>query len=551
MNFCGLISARCKTDNQSIFVLTSMGEIFVSRDHGNSWKSLKDQIHLSTIGFLGLMFGGPQRGLYKFDGLIQSTSNGDHMIITSNRFQSWATTDCGLHWSLQPFLELFGFRYNPANASMIVALSRKRCGIKTKEQPNCKEFNILYRSIDGGMSWKAIENYVYQYEWGIEKTENNHPLNISSLVITKQENHQVSQPRFLNKLSSKRHKISTFYSDDFFNTSKKIANGGFEFWLTNCCIYVNKLDNRGNTVLKVSRHATKKHQWFNVRIFGTENYENFKILDDIQGYYTYLYAKRKAGSGIYVADLMSSKKDIGVNFTLAHRNMVVNDVAKIPSFEFLDSFFGLSLINVYDERMLDYFSKVDKSQKKGARAVLNLKKFILTKISFNEGMSYDLIKPPKRDSLGRSYKCKSSSCSLHLHTRENDQFPPILSDKSAPGLLIANGNVGMHLDYNVKNLGTFVSSDGGLSWREVSKGVNTYQIGDSGGLIVLVPFDSLTDRALFSYDYGKSFNSVQFTEKNQYRVSEIGPERLQDSYLLLFSFTFLYSCCLTPFLSFF
>lgn len=65
---------------------------------------------------------------------------------------------------------------------------------------------------------------------------------------------------------------------------------------------------------------------------------------------------------------------------------------------------------------------------------------------------------------------QASNCSLHLAQNFHSLFylsrvSPILSKKSAVGLLLATGNVGAAIvgrQYNV-----YMSNDGGLVWKEV------------------------------------------------------------------------------------
>lgn len=66
----------------------------------------------------------------------------------------------------------------------------------------------------------------------------------------------------------------------------------------------------------------------------------------------------------------------------------------------------------------------------------------------------------------------------------------------------------MHLKHDASELATFISKDGGLTWREVLKGVHIYEIGDQGGLIVLVPYNQPTNLAVFSHNYGETFNFI-------------------------------------------
>jgi len=65
---------------------------------------------------------------------------------------------------------------------------------------------------------------------------------------------------------------------------------------------------------------------------------------------------------------------------------------------------------------------------------------------------------------------QTTNCSLHLSQRFSQLYPvtrsvPILTSKSAPGIIIAMGTVGVSLKGHP---GVYLSSDAGLTWRQVS-----------------------------------------------------------------------------------
>lgn len=81
---------------------------------------------------------------------------------------------------------------------------------------------------------------------------------------------------------------------------------------------------------------------------------------------------------------------------------------------------------------------------------------------------------------------------------DNPALPPLYGVKSAPGILIAVGSVGHYLSNNPQELSTFVSEDGGLTWRHIADGPHMYEIGDQGGLIVMAEFKKTTDLVKFT-----------------------------------------------------
>ena len=101
-------------------------------------------------------------------------------------------------------------------------------------------------------------------------------------------------------------------------------------------------------------------------------------------------------------------------------------------------------------------------------------------------------------------------CQLHIHIGTYSRYPSVYSHKSAPGYILAVGNVGMYLSFKVNELSTFISEDAGLSWRQISKDVCLFEVGNQGGLIVLAPYARRTNSVIFSRDAGRNWQNVNF-----------------------------------------
>jgi len=61
----------------------------------------------------------------------------------------------------------------------------------------------------------------------------------------------------------------------------------------------------------------------------------------------------------------------------------------------------------------------------------------------------------------------------------------VFSASTAPGLMLAMGNVGRELGA-YEDASTFLTRDGGRTWTEVRKGPHLYEFGDRGALLVIV-----------------------------------------------------------------
>ncbi|SPN97008.1 probable Vacuolar protein sorting/targeting protein 10 [Cephalotrichum gorgonifer] len=176
------------------------------------------------------------------------------------------------------------------------------------------------------------------------------------------------------------------------------------------------------------------------------------------------------------------------------------DFDKIPGLE------GVSVINTV--------ANADKT---------NEAKKLQTKVTHSDGAEWFYLAPPKKDIDGKSFSCRSDkgdkSCALHLHgyTERIDKRKSYAA-ATAVGLMFGIGNVGPHLE-GIDKADTYMTTDGGITWKQVQKGVWTWQYGDQGSLTVLVkqwrPDNKVeTNHVVYSTDEGKTWNKYEFAKED-------------------------------------
>lgn len=142
-------------------------------------------------------------------------------------------------------------------------------------------------------------------------------------------------------------------------------------------------------------------------------------------------------------------------------------------------------------------------------------KKLKTQITHNDGGEWSPIVPPVIDSKGRKYKCNGkllSKCSLHLHGfTERADYRDTFSSASAVGFMMGVGNVGEYLE-EFDKCSTFISRDGGITWKEIKKGVYMWEYGDRGTILVLVSAEKATNKLHYSLDEGDSWHDYKFTD---------------------------------------
>ncbi|KAJ1987238.1 vacuolar protein sorting/targeting protein PEP1 [Coemansia spiralis] len=141
-----------------------------------------------------------------------------------------------------------------------------------------------------------------------------------------------------------------------------------------------------------------------------------------------------------------------------------------------------------------------------------------SRISFNDGARWRFLQPPDKDANGKSYGCSkdgkdTGDCALHLHsvtsTRSRGR---IFGAPSASGIVMAVGNVGPKL-LKWRECDTFLSRDGGLSWKNVHSGAHHVQLVDSASVLVLVSDEEPTDVVRYSLDSGDTWQSASLEYK--------------------------------------
>ncbi|KIH95132.1 vacuolar protein sorting protein [Sporothrix brasiliensis 5110] len=149
-------------------------------------------------------------------------------------------------------------------------------------------------------------------------------------------------------------------------------------------------------------------------------------------------------------------------------------------------------------------------------------KKLQTKISHNDGAEWAFLPPPPKDVDNNNYGCTprkgareggDESCALHIHGyTEREDHRKTFSSSGAVGLMFGVGNVGDQLG-PIGEADTFMTTDAGLTWRNVKKGAWTWQFGDQGSIVVLVPRNAKTRTVSFTTDEGATFRDHQFSDE--------------------------------------
>jgi hypothetical protein len=144
-------------------------------------------------------------------------------------------------------------------------------------------------------------------------------------------------------------------------------------------------------------------------------------------------------------------------------------------------------------------------------------KKLKTQISHNDGGEWSFLVPPRLDANGKEFECSGKSlqeCSLNLHGyTERADYRDMFSSSAAVGVMFGIGNVGEGLTEKSKS-STFLTRDGGVTWKTIKEGEYMWEFGDRGTILVLVNAKEDTDTLFYSLDDGENWIEYKFsTEK--------------------------------------
>ncbi|XP_063064698.1 VPS10 domain-containing receptor SorCS3-like [Engraulis encrasicolus] len=179
--------------------------------------------------------------------------------------------------------------------------------------------------------------------------------------------------------------------------------------------------------------------------------------------------------------------------------------------------FTLALENVRASRGLGGNSLIDLYEVEGIKGMLianrKLENQVKTFITYNKGRDWRLLQAPNTDQEGNSIHCVLPFCSLHLQLQmsENPYLSGnIITKSSAPGVIVATGNIGPELSYN--NVGMYISSDAGNSWRQIFEEEHNVWFLDKGGALMAVKQPTVPTRDLWvSFDEGRQWDRHSFS----------------------------------------
>lgn len=497
--YCG------KQNTDKIVLLASNGSVLTSTTFGLTWEII-DELIFKT-GKTRIDSINDDMGVVRK--IVQSNQNKNVLFFIGTKDINWITQDCGKTVTAfnqgRPIEDLF---FHPIDPNWIIATA-----FTTEEDESEATYKELFYSTNGGYSWKFLLDFVEQVAWGATSYE------LVEYGIPKQ---RVIVTRYQNTMPTKDtlKELDLVFSDDFFMTPFIGLKNVDKFILANRSLYVAKFEKKNDINNLVLMYAPMTHYTYQFKpaVFNSKpdlihNSYSFLKLDDTVILNVNHYSEAGLVGDVYIANKYSDF----FSHSLEHNvKQEINHELDFLHVSGMDGVFISNIIEEITDKSINATDHINEQKKKFTNSLNdyhNTKENynVMTKITFNQGITWHKLKAPKVDSKGSVYECvaKKEKCYLNLSGITSDKHN-IVSKRKAIGLILANGNVGTKLN-NGKENDLFMSRDGGFSWTEIIKGEHVFNIGDHGGIIVIAPKHSVTNTIQYSLDEGLNFSETKIT----------------------------------------
>ncbi|XP_014670046.1 PREDICTED: sortilin-like [Priapulus caudatus] len=453
-------------------------KIYRSEDNGRTLKVVDSFNGLSINTYLGF-----QKRITDTEGVIfvaeqKPNDHGSTLFISSNSGKTFTTVPV-------PFLLQEPLIFHHSKPDWLLAKS-------------ADALRQIWLSQNFGSTWTCINEYTTDVKWGRQCCDSNETI----FIMTDQ-------------MGSEYTNTTLYRSTDLGETSKVLLDRVHGLAVEGKFMYASILDQHGSQDRALVVSTDGGDTWDEAQVPAIRPEQFFTILDGSEGM-VFLHVDELGTSG---KGTLYTSGCSGLVFSESLRNHLYTKSDSITDFHKVKSMTGVYLAS---QIMPD----------SGVR----------TMITYNRGGSWQQIDQPHKGVCSSA----KTACNLHIHgpfsMSRNIVVPsPPLSVESAPGLIIAHGNLGATLETDdpdvfvsrdgsyswfksLCNLGAtletddpdvFVSRDGGYSWFKSLSGPHHFAIADYGSIIVAVPHNvsGNADTLKFSIDGGMEWHCYEFTNE--------------------------------------
>ena len=470
-------------DDETIVMRTKENKVYLTRDAGKNWKEIFEGEDITEIS--------PHQ---HFNDRCFFLTKDETVHYTVNRGRSFGKFEAR---SKPTGDKLPKLGFHPKFKEWLIWTGAVDCGSSKGE---CQ--NVAYFSEDLGASWEHQLRSVGKCEFikeegsGGSTDRDKDKLVKDKLVYCEQHKDEVlTEPKQLK------------YSTTWFATEEKPFDDIIAFATMSEFIVVAARNPENQNAL--SCHASVDGKNFAEAQFPPKfevpAQEAYTVLESSNHAIFLHVTVNNQKSSEYGAVIKSNSN--GTNYVMSLQGVNRDDLGYVD-FEKMLGLEGVILVN-----QVANIEEVNQGRSKRLR----------TMISHNDGAQWNPLKAPAKDAEGRPYDCDVSNvdrCSLNIHSYTERQDPrSTFSSPTAIGLMMGVGNVGETLNAK-EDADTFMTTDGGISWKSVKKGKFLWRYGDQGSIIVIVQQDVPTQSIFYTLDEGEKWNEYKFADTD-FKISYI------------------------------
>lgn len=392
-----------------------------------------------------------------------------------------------------------------------------------------------------------MKDYVLEFEWAKSSQDDGIQDELIFLMVQKNTVGHLDPETWASG-------NSLISSADFFKTSRTVVRGANRFAMMTEYIYVARALKNGEIDLVMSERSNKFATFHKVKFPNKNTYKSFEynLMESWSGA-VFLFVNLHSGTGYAYGNVyMSDATGKAFSLTLSRVPVGMNGYADI---EEVNSVEGVIIANKYSKNAIKKMNQASDDSAMNPSVLKKLKNKasvsaktsnrpnakdgnpaaemgseaakmkmeslskgdaripMKTYISLNRGGNWQLLNAPEQTAKGKNINCKASKgCSLHLHSYSSPAYPVPYAHSNAVGLIMGVGNLGTQLKYDVAEINTYLSRDGGLTWLEIMNGPHILEFGDHGGIIVMAPLYKPTKKILYSWNEGVSWIEYTFSK---------------------------------------
>ena len=528
-----------------IVAQTFEGHIYRSHDQGRTWQD--QTAAMGTAGVRIVTFKASKA----MPGHVFFLGDGAHHVVTRDMGETYETvdhplTDVQLHPSSPEWL--LGSSQTPACAARAVHASDPKDDEAAMEKLTTHCFRQLFFSPDFGRTWTHLRDYVAQYDWALPHVAaaahaahgndghegGGHPQGAAPTTMMYATVHREQSG---SQVTGRWEKEMDFVvSYDLFKSEPTVLveHGNRFLQGEKDFLFVVAVDpeQENEVQLQVSKGGGLLPTFTPAVLDAKLSEHSYTILDASEDA-VFLHVNHKPSEDAPTSGHLYTSDSTGTQFTMSLPFNQRNEAGKCD-FAKLEGLEGIYLANLVDELEMAKLGQHAEATSEEAREIQRhaivrhgQELLVRTVLTFNKGGDWNYISRPLADANGNRYECED--CYLHLHGVTTN-YGTFYSVPSAPGLVMATGNVGRFLSNVPGSTNTYFSRDAGLSWEEVARGSHVYDISNHGGLVVMVSDQEPTTKLLYSHSQGREWKEFTFSRVRHCFIancsSDVCPETL-------------------------